>query len=149
MFHKLGGSDEGDVSSSEETIEVQAVIEEPDNTPTTPEDWDTVLENALLQACKTSAKKVELPILSSSFYRTHILTSLPPGMDFDVKKTSFKKLSKFLDKMVSDGLLSVNEPKKGIEMVSQIHYDHPKIAQYRVQKYEEIQGTASSKEEKV
>ncbi len=82
--------------TNNENVEAQTVIEEPDNTPLTREDWDVVLENALLQACKTSAKKIELPILSSNFYRTHILTALPPGMVFDVKKTSYKKLSKFL-----------------------------------------------------
>lgn len=125
------------------------MIEEPDNIPLTPEDWDIVLENALLQACKTSAKKVEFPILSSNFYRTHILTALPPGMSFDVKKTSYKKLSKFLEKMASDGLIGVNEPKKGIEMISHVNYDHPKVIHYRVQKYEEIQGISSSKEGKV
>jgi hypothetical protein len=43
------------------------------------EDMDELLENAFLRACKLSAKKVEFPILSSNFYRLHILTSCPPG----------------------------------------------------------------------
>ena len=56
------------------------------------EDMDELLENAFLRACKLSAKKVEFPILSSNFYRLHIVNSCPPGMFLlDKKVNNFLK----------------------------------------------------------
>ena len=56
---------------SEAVLEAEAV--EPE------ESMDDLLENAFLRACKLSTKKAELPILSSNFYRLHIVASCPPG----------------------------------------------------------------------
>jgi len=129
-------------------INQEIVIKNEENENTT-ESLDSILETAFLQACKTSGKKIEFPVLSSNFYRSHILSSLPPGMSFDVKKTSFKKLSKFLEKMASEGLLTVNEPKKGVEMITKINYEHERFAQHRVIKYDHVEAVSSTKEEKV
>ena len=43
----------------------------------------------------------------------------------DIKKTSYKKLSKFLQKLHSEGLLEVKEEKKGVDFIKAVHKDHP------------------------
>ncbi len=63
---------------------ILATNENPPTEEVPPEDdMDELLENAFLRACKVSAKKIELPILSSNFYRVHIVTSCPPGKYLD------------------------------------------------------------------
>jgi hypothetical protein len=47
---------------------------------------DELLESAFLRACKLLAKKPELPILSSNFFRLHVVTSCPPGAQKPVFK---------------------------------------------------------------
>ena len=49
----------------------------------------------------------------------------PPGENVDVKKSSYKKLSKFLGAMSKQGLIVVKELSKGCENVIEIHKDHP------------------------
>ncbi len=61
----------------------------------------------------------------------------------DLKKTSFKKLSKFLSKMQSDGLVVVAEPKKGVETISLINFDHEKLQTFRVVKYDDVASSSN------
>ena len=73
-FYHFSENDEIEASPeavSEAVLEAEAV--EPE------ESMDDLLENAFLRACKLSTKKAELPILSSNFYRLHIVASCPPG----------------------------------------------------------------------
>lgn len=65
---------------------------------------DHVIETAFLQALKTTAKKIELPVLTSTFFRQHMVPACPNevGGPIDMKKSSYKKLSKFLSKMMEE-----------------------------------------------
>lgn len=58
---------------------------------------DELLDYCFLKALKTTAKKIDLPVLTSNFYRLHIVPACPADKSLDVKKSSFKKLSKFLE----------------------------------------------------
>ena len=68
---------------------------------------DELVEKAFLQALKTTAKKAELPILTSTFFRQHMLPACPSdlGGPIDLKKSSYKKLGKFLSKMNEDVIM--------------------------------------------
>ena len=70
----------------------------------TEEKMDELIHNAFLQSLRTTAKKLELPVLTSTFYRQHMLPACPSeiGGPIDLKKSSYKKLSKFLSKMMED-----------------------------------------------
>ena len=74
------------------------------DTRSTEEIMNEMIENAFLQALKTTAKKLELPVLTSTFYRQHMVPACPIeiGGPIDLKKSSFKKLSKFLQKMTEE-----------------------------------------------
>ena len=73
--------------------------------PRTPEEiMDNLIEIAFLQAIKTTAKKIELPVLTSTFFRQHMVPACPIeiGGPIDMKKSTYKKLSKFLSKMMEE-----------------------------------------------
>ena len=143
------GVQEEEVEKSEE-CDVENVMEMTDNlsveeeTPVvednrTPQEiMDEMLENSLLQSLKTtfSAKKSEFPILTSNFFRVHIVAACPPGATLDVKKSSYKKLSKYLDQKQKEGLLQIKELTKGVESVVSVNYEHELLRNYRVVKYE-------------
>ena len=100
-------------------------------------DPDTILEEAFLRACKTLPKKTEFPILTSNFFRTLIVPNLPPDHpNLDLKKTKWKKLSKFLSEKQSEGLITIKEPKKGVETITAINAEHAKIQEFKVVKYD-------------
>ena len=100
-------------------------------------DLDVVLEDAFIRACKTTAKKAELPILTSNFFRVHVIPACPPHCsNLDIKKTKWKKLSKYLAEKQAEGIITIKEPKKGVETITDINQEHPKILEYKVIKYE-------------
>jgi translation initiation factor 2D len=93
---------------------------------------DELLNYCFFKALKTSAKKIELPVLTSNFYRLHIVPACPSEKILDVKKSSYKKLSKFLETLKKEGVIDVKEFTKGVESISAIRYDHERIRSFRV-----------------
>ena len=75
---------------------------------------DSLLEYCFLKACKTSLKKNDLPIITSTFFKNHIILACPPGKSIDIKKSSFKKLSVFLDYYKKKGFIDTSIVK-GVE----------------------------------
>jgi len=51
----------------------------------------------------------------------------PSGSSLDVKKSSYKKLSKFLATMQQRGFLQVKELTKGVESIVSIDRDHSEL----------------------
>eukprot|EP00090_Calanus_glacialis_P008779 TRINITY_DN17125_c0_g1_i2.p1 TRINITY_DN17125_c0_g1~~TRINITY_DN17125_c0_g1_i2.p1 ORF type:complete len:597 (-),score=222.65 TRINITY_DN17125_c0_g1_i2:88-1878(-) len=98
---------------------------------------DELLENAFLQSLKTScsAKKAEFPMLTSNFFRLHMVPACPPDSQLDVKKSSYKKLSKFLEKKEKFGLLKIKELAKGVESIMSVDYEHEQVKFFRVMKH--------------
>jgi len=63
----------------------------------TPAAMDAFLEAALLQALHRSIKDADLPLNPAQLWNGHLLAAKPPGCAaLDVKKSGYKKMSKFL-----------------------------------------------------
>nr|CAI5854368.1 unnamed protein product [Callosobruchus analis] len=97
----------------------------------TTEEMDEVLTYCFLGALKYS-KNITLPVLTSNFYKLHMLPLCPPNKNMDIKKSSFKRLKVFLEKMDQQGLITVREIKKGVEAIVHINKDHPRYAAFYI-----------------
>ena len=104
---------------------------EPQPEPPQPASMDELLYDAFRQAWRTTAKRIELPVLVSNFYAQHMQPNSQKPLD--VKKSSYKKISKFLEKMQKDGLVQVKELSKGVQSIVSVKMDHPEIRSYKVQ----------------
>lgn len=93
---------------------------------------DELLNYCFLKALKTSAKKIELPVLTSNFFRLHIVPACPSDKILDVKKSSYKKLSKFLEAMQKNGIVTVKELSPGVERIVEINTAHERIRFFKV-----------------
>lgn len=85
---------------------------------------DEKLKRAFLLAVKKMGKQPPTPLLTSNFYRCHILTA---DDSIDIKHTSYKKLSKFLHEMAASDYLTVKEETKGVEKITAFNTQHPDI----------------------
>ncbi|CAL0303466.1 unnamed protein product [Lupinus luteus] len=95
-------------------------------------DIDLLLDKCLLQALHTTVKDKELPIPGSTLWSNHVLPCRPPGTTLDIKKSSYKKLSKWLHAKSSSGLLSVKEDKYKKEvMLLSVNRKHADYASFK------------------
>ncbi|KAL6427294.1 hypothetical protein ACFW04_008697 [Cataglyphis niger] len=92
------------------------------------QEMDQLLEYCFLKACKTTIKSSDLPMLSSNFFKNHLLVACPPGKNVDVKKSRYKKLSVFLAEMKTKGIINTSITK-GVESLLSIKFDHPLVKQ--------------------
>lgn len=83
------------------------------------QEMDQLLEYCFLKACKTTVKSSELPMLSSNFFKNHLLVACPPGKNVDVRKSRYKKLSIFLAEMKAKGIINTSI-MKGVESLLSI-----------------------------
>lgn len=96
------------------------------------EEMDALLDKCLLQALHTSVKDKELPVVGSTLWSGHILPCRPAGTVLDIKKSSHKKLSKWLASKASSGLIAAKEDKHRKEVVLQsINRAHPEYQAFR------------------
>uniref|UniRef100_A0A8C2IBL6 Eukaryotic translation initiation factor 2D n=1 Tax=Cyprinus carpio TaxID=7962 RepID=A0A8C2IBL6_CYPCA len=114
--------DEHKLLKEEELVEVKEEenIEGEDGDSRSPqEQMDELLLQCFLHALKTKVKKSELPLLTSTFQRNHMVSCCPKGKYLDIKKSSYKNLSKFLQCMQKDhSLIQVKEVKHIIKKIS-------------------------------
>uniref|UniRef100_T1J5Q9 Uncharacterized protein n=1 Tax=Strigamia maritima TaxID=126957 RepID=T1J5Q9_STRMM len=126
-------------ADAELKLDAETAIEEnADDTQTEVEKMDNLLTKCFLQAWKTSAKKAQLPLLISTFYKSHMMPACPRGLSLDVKKSSFKKISKFIRQMQQFGIIEVKELSSGVESIVAVNFAHPDIRGYQVEEVEEI-----------
>ncbi|XP_075154201.1 eukaryotic translation initiation factor 2D isoform X3 [Haematobia irritans] len=92
---------------------------------TTPE---LMLRNAFLSALKNRGHSLQLPLLTSTFFRSYILPEC--GQSLDLKKTKYKKLSNFLNEMIDDGFIVVREETKGVDKIISIDFEHPDLVNF-------------------
>ena len=78
-----------------------------------PNVMDARLEMCFLNAIKSSLKKSELPLLASTFYQNHMTKYCPAGEHLEIKKSSYKSISKFLKKQEKAGIITVKMRSKG------------------------------------
>lgn len=91
------------------------------------EEMDRLVRFCFLKALKTSARKVDLPVLASNFYKVHMLPACPPGKSVDLKKSSYKKLGKFLDQVASEKIIVQKELSKGVISITSINHNHEAV----------------------
>lgn len=92
---------------------------------------DELLLQCFFRALKTKVKKSDLPLLTSTFLRNHMVSCCPSGRQLDIKKSSYKKLSKFLQCMQKEHrLVQVKELSKGVESIVQVDWKHPELRSF-------------------
>ncbi|XP_060822807.1 eukaryotic translation initiation factor 2D [Bombus pascuorum] len=89
-------------------------------------EMDSLLEYCFLKACKTSVKSNDLPMLTSNFFKNHLIAACPPDKNIDIKKSRYKKLSLFLAEMKTKGVINTSVTK-GVESILSIKFNHPLI----------------------
>ncbi|KAK2658826.1 hypothetical protein Ddye_005359 [Dipteronia dyeriana] len=113
------------------------------------EDVDAHLDKCLLQALHTTVKDNELPMPGSTLWSIHVLPCRPSGITLDIKKSSHKKLSKWLQAKSYAGLISAKEDKfKKEVMLLSVNRKHPDYLSFKPEKRveqanEAVDGTAS------
>lgn len=133
-------------AAAEETRESESVTAAPTAAAAaelTPAEIDTILINALLLAISTSPalqKPATFPLSASSLYSSYILPSRPASppshASVEIKKSSFKKLDRFVKHAVKKGYLAAKELKKGtgewiVTSVEGRHPDAEKVPRYK------------------
>ncbi|CAI5509517.1 unnamed protein product [Closterium sp. Naga37s-1] len=78
---------------------------------------DELLDRCLLQALSVSVKPSHVPLPASSLWSNHVLPCRSPGTTVDIKKSSHKKLSKWMHAKAVDGLISSKEDKHRREFI--------------------------------
>lgn len=94
---------------------------------TVTEKMDELLMTCSLKALKYSIKKEMLPILTSTFYKKYVMSFCPEGIELDIKKTSFKKLSTFLQLLDVECVIKFNVGINGIAEITQVIYSNSKF----------------------
>nr|XP_045003335.1 eukaryotic translation initiation factor 2D isoform X2 [Jaculus jaculus] len=94
------------------------------------EQMDELLQQCFLHALKSRVKKADLPLLTSTLFGSHMFSCCPEGKQLDIKKSSYKKLSKFLQHMQKEQIIEVKELSKGVESIVAVDWRHPKITTF-------------------
>uniref|UniRef100_A0A674BN53 Eukaryotic translation initiation factor 2D n=1 Tax=Salmo trutta TaxID=8032 RepID=A0A674BN53_SALTR len=115
--------------------DIYTVIVSHKHSPVLTEQMDALLLQCFLQALKSKVKKSELPLLTSSFLRIHMFSCCPSGKQLDIKKSSYKKLSKFLQCMQQQhSLVRVEELSKGVESIVEVDWKNSELRSFRTPK---------------
>ncbi|XP_005375454.1 PREDICTED: eukaryotic translation initiation factor 2D isoform X2 [Chinchilla lanigera] len=94
------------------------------------EQMDDLVQQCFLQALKCRVKKADLPLLTSTFLGSHMFSCCPEGRQLDIKKSSYKKLSKFLQHMQQEEIVQVKELSRGVESIVAVDWKHPRITSF-------------------
>lgn len=102
---------------------------------------DTLLFQCFLHALKSKVKKSELPLLTSTFLRNHMFSCCPSGKQLDIKKSSYKKLSKFLQAMQQQhNLVRVKELTKGVESIVEVDWKNPELRSFTIPEETDVEA---------
>lgn len=120
-------------TDSEAIVESDGIENEDGTDSRTPaEKMDALFYSCFCSALKTSTKKIELPLLTSTFYSAHMMPWCPVGQKLDIKKSTYKKLSFFLRAMEKRGFIALKELTKGVESVIKIDRGRPELKEFCV-----------------
>lgn len=117
-------------SEASEDTSVGGLNSDPTDSKTLQEQMDELLQRCFLHALKCRVKKADLPLLTSTFLGSHMFSCCPEGRQLDVKKSSYKKLSKFLQQMQQEQIIQVKELSKGVESIVAVDWKHPRITSF-------------------
>ncbi|XP_031553150.1 eukaryotic translation initiation factor 2D-like [Actinia tenebrosa] len=108
----------------------QAIEDNLATIPTTSEEMDELLGYCFFCAV-LRLKENDLPLLTSAFFRNHMLPYSPDGKFLDLKKSSYKKLSKFLQSMQERGVIKIQEMSKGVDSVIAVDFSHEELKSFK------------------
>ncbi|KAF3440959.1 hypothetical protein FNV43_RR19245 [Rhamnella rubrinervis] len=115
-----------------------------DQHPLSTGDVDMLLDKCLLQALHTTVKDKDLPMPGSTLWSNHVLPCRPSGTTLDIKKSTYKKLAKWLQAKSSAGLIKVKEDKHKKEAVLfSVDRSHPDYSSFRPEK-RQVQSETTS-----
>jgi translation initiation factor 2D len=109
------------------------------------ESMDNLLMNCFHQAL-LNMKKVPLPLLVSNFSSLYLHAACPEGSRIDIKKSSFKKISKFLDEMQCRNLVKVAELSPGVASITSINYENDSFRIFRQSSFAQLVRTQKEEE---
>lgn len=127
--------DHSEIETINEEILHLGISEEKDLINETQEQEDTqklmddLLDYCFFKAWRSTAKKITLPVLTSNFFKLHMIPACPSGKTLDIKKSSYKKLSKYLTKMVDFDIIKTTETK-GVASIVKVNEGHPMIKNF-------------------
>ncbi|XP_050426019.1 eukaryotic translation initiation factor 2D-like [Adelges cooleyi] len=91
------------------------------------EKMDETIIACSLNALKNSVTKEMLPLLASTFYKKFVIPLSPEEFELDIKKTSYKKLSTFLQSLDEQRIIKFTVGKDGIAEITHINYSNSKL----------------------
>uniref|UniRef100_A0A5F9CVG3 Eukaryotic translation initiation factor 2D n=1 Tax=Oryctolagus cuniculus TaxID=9986 RepID=A0A5F9CVG3_RABIT len=118
--------DPADLNDDKESVQDQ----DPTDSRTLQEQMDELLQQCFLHALKCRIQKADLPLLTSTLLGSHMFSCCPEGHQLDIKKSSYKKLSKFLQHMQQEQIVQVKELSRGVESVVAVDWRHPRITSF-------------------
>uniref|UniRef100_A0A8C8DZ27 Eukaryotic translation initiation factor 2D n=1 Tax=Oryzias sinensis TaxID=183150 RepID=A0A8C8DZ27_9TELE len=117
---------ETEVEKCEERQSSGETVSDPNALLALPEEMDALLLQCFFHALKSKVRKSELPLLTSTFLRNHMFSCCPSGKQLDIKRSSYKKLSKFLQVMQQQyHFVRVKELSKGVESIVEVDWKNP------------------------
>ncbi|XP_005101830.1 eukaryotic translation initiation factor 2D [Aplysia californica] len=109
----MEGKDEGGSDEEEDEEEQRDPVAE----------MDERLHFCFACAIKGRVKKSELPVLTGNFLRNY-MQPFSADKQLDIKKSTFKKFSKFLQLKVKEGYICMKEQSKGVDVITEIDKSH-------------------------
>lgn len=127
----LQGEEEGNGETAlSEATSAGGQDQDPTDSKTLQERMDGLLQQCFLHALKCRVRKADLPLLASTLLGSHMFSCCPEGHQLDIKKSSYKKLSKFLQHMQQEQIVQVKELSRGVESVVAVDWRHPRITSF-------------------
>ncbi|XP_012494279.1 PREDICTED: eukaryotic translation initiation factor 2D [Propithecus coquereli] len=127
-LHQASG--EKSLSEASEDTSTGDLNQDSTDSKTLQEQMDELLQRCFLHALKCRVKKADLPLLTSTFLGSHMFSCCPEGRQLDIKKSSYRKLSKFLQQMQQEQIIQVKELSKGVESIVAVDWKHPRITSF-------------------
>ncbi|XP_048213307.1 eukaryotic translation initiation factor 2D isoform X1 [Perognathus longimembris pacificus] len=121
------GEEKSPPEASEDSSSTGPLSQDCTDSKSLQEQMDELLEQCFLQALKCRVRKADLPLLSSTLLGSHMFSCCPEGQQLDIKKSSYKKLSKFLQHMQREQIVQVKELSKGVESIVAVDWKHSRI----------------------
>ncbi|XP_077190918.1 eukaryotic translation initiation factor 2D isoform X4 [Paroedura picta] len=131
---EVGGNEEPSEDGAAESVE-EGNLDDPqvlEDSRSPQEQMDALLHQCFFHSLKCKVKKSELPLLTSTFLRNYMFSCCPKGQQIDIKKSSYKKFSKFLQLMQQQKILQVKELSKGVESIVDVDWRHVSIRSFVV-----------------
>ncbi|CAG5119335.1 unnamed protein product [Candidula unifasciata] len=135
---------EGAVAAGNEVEQEDTDSDDEDKDPVA--EMDELLNFCFLCAIKSRVKKSDLPLLTGNFLRGY-MQPFSPGKQLDLKKSSFKKFSKFLQAKVGEGYITMKQQSKGVDAITEIYKSHLGLRDLKVPEVVEEETTKPSQSE--